>query len=35
MYDEKKGNIVGVRVLTEISDEIYLTDFGAKLLNKI
>lgn len=34
MYDEKNGNIVGVRIITENSDEVYLTEFGAKLFNK-
>ncbi|KQT25885.1 hypothetical protein ASG22_04075 [Chryseobacterium sp. Leaf405] len=35
IYDEKNGNIIGVRIVTEYSSEIYLTEFGAKFLNKI
>ncbi len=35
IYDEKNGQVVGVRVVTQDSSEIYLTEFGAKLLNKI
>ncbi|MDQ0595420.1 hypothetical protein QFZ37_003789 [Chryseobacterium ginsenosidimutans] len=35
IYDEKNGQVVGVRIVTQDSSEIYLTEFGAKLLNKI
>lgn len=33
LYNEKKGNVIGVRIITKNSDEIYLTEFGVKMLN--
>jgi hypothetical protein len=35
IYDEKNGKIVGVRIIKQGSDDTFLTEFGAKFLNKI
>lgn len=35
IYDEKNGKIVGVRIIKYDSDDTFLTEFGAKFLNKI
>ena len=36
IYDEKNGNVVGIKTVFQSSDvETYLTQFGATLLNKI
>ncbi|WP_300685070.1 hypothetical protein [Chryseobacterium sp.] len=35
IYDEKNGSVIGVRIVTKYSSDIYLTEFGAKFLNKI